>query len=166
MILAIIRQYWDETRYIRIIGEDGEDDFVSFTAADIQGMYDVELEAGSSMPQDPAAEQQAFIGLLQTIGAVAQTLAPLIQAGAMPPDTMSGFIEKSFEVWRQDKTALIGPLSQMQGAAMGMGPGGGGGGAPVGPESVESNGMNPETGESLAGLTPQAASMLGRYGLG
>ena len=118
------------------------------------------------MPQDPAAEQQAFIGLLQTIGAVAQTLAPLIQAGAMPPDTMSGFIEKSFEVWRQDKTALIGPLSQMQGAAMGMGPGGGGGGAPVGPESVESNGMNPETGESLAGLTPQAASMLGRYGLG
>ena len=118
-ILAIIRQYWDEIRYMRIDGENGDDEFISFTSSDIQGFYDVTVQAGSTVPTDPAEEQRAFMGLLQTIQGVSATLAPLVQAGAMPPDSIQNFMDKAFTVWRQDKRALAGPLSQLQGAAMG-----------------------------------------------
>lgn len=52
-MLAIIRQYWDEVRYLRIDGDNGEDEFVSFTASDIQGYFDVDIQAGSTIPTDP-----------------------------------------------------------------------------------------------------------------
>jgi len=120
-MLSIIRQYWDEIRYLRIDGENGEDEFVSFTSSDIQGMFDVNVMAGSTIPTDPAEEQRAFMGLLQTIQGVVATMAPLVQGGLMPPDAIQKFMDQAFRVWRQDKRALVGPLSQLQGAAMSAG---------------------------------------------
>ena len=74
-MLSIIRQYWDEVRYLRIDGDSGDDEFVSFTASDIQGYFDVDIQAGSTIPTDPAEEQRAFMGLLQTIQGVVGTLS-------------------------------------------------------------------------------------------
>tara|TARA_R110002020_G_scaffold60451_1_gene163716 strand:+ start:3504 stop:5498 length:1995 start_codon:yes stop_codon:yes gene_type:complete len=156
-ILSIIRQYWDETRYLRINGSDGEDEFIAFTSSDIQGYYDVNVQAGSTLPTNPAEEQQAFLGLLQTMQQVMGTMMPLVQGGILPPDSIQNFMDQAFSVWRQDRQALVGPLSQLQGAAMG------GAGlqtqptaeGQVGPEGVESMGLNPQNGESLAGTGPR-----------
>ena len=152
-ILSIIRQYWDETRYLRINGSDGEDEFIAFTASDIQGYYDVNVQAGSTLPTNPEEEQQAFLGLLQTMQQVMGTMMPLVQGGILPPDSIQNFMDQAFSVWRQDRQALVGPLSQLQGAAMSpMQPTAEG---TVGPEGVESMGLNPQTGESLAGTGPR-----------
>lgn len=153
-ILAIIRQYWDDVRYMRIDGPNGDDEFISFTSSDIQGYYDVDVQAGSTIPTDPAEEQRAFMGLLQTIQGVAATLAPLVQAGALPPNAIQNFMDKAFTVWRQDKRALAGPLSQLQGAAMGAAAPQAA--APEGPQAqgVENTGMN-AMGDPLAGAGPR-----------
>ena len=153
-MLAIIRQYWDEVRYMRIEGDNGEDEFVSFTASDIQGMFDVNVVAGSTIPTDPAEEQRAFMGLLQTIQGVVATMAPLVQGGLVPPDAIQKFMDQAFKVWRQDKRALVGPLSQLQGAAMG-------GAAPSAEPPTEEVGVQDvgmaEGGAPLAGAGPRGA---------
>ena len=154
-ILAIIRQYWDEVRYLRIDGDDGEDEFISFTASDIQGYFDVDIQAGSTIPTDPAEEQRAFMGLLQTIQGVVSTMAPVVQSGLMPPDSIQKFIDQAFRVWRQDKRALVGPLSQLQGAAMSVGAASQTAeGGPAQEESVRDVGMGAE-GQALAGTGPR-----------
>lgn len=155
-MLAIIRQYWDDVRYMRIDGDLGEDEFVSFTSSDIQGYYDVTIQAGSTIPTDPAEEQRAFMGLLQTIQGVAATLAPMVQGGMLPQDSIQKFIDQAFRVWRQDKRALVGPLSQLQGAAMGAGTQAAAGQPAEEPQEqgVESVGMGP-SGEALAGTGPR-----------
>lgn len=152
-MLSIVRQYWDDIRYLRIDGSDGEDEFVSFTASDIQGMFDVDVMAGSTIPTDPAEEQRAFMGLLQTIQGVVATMAPLVQSGLVPPDAIQKFMDQAFKVWRQDKRALVGPLSQMQGMAMSAGAAAQEAeGAPQ--EGVRDVGMT-EEGETLAGAGPR-----------
>ena len=166
-MLAIIRQYWDEVRYLRIDGDSGEDEFISFTAADIQGYYDVDIQAGSTIPTDPAEEQRAFMGLLQTIQGVAATLAPLVQGGVLPPDAIQNFMDQSFRVWRQDKRALVGPLSQLQGAAISAGAAGQAMEDPQ-VQGVEDTGMG-AVGEPLAGTGPRevapssAEAVMGRF---
>ena len=115
------------------------------------------VQAGSTLPVNPAEEQQAFLGLLQTMQQVMGTMMPLVQGGILPPDSIQNFMDQAFSVWRQDRQALVGPLSQLQGAAMG---GAGLQAQPtaegqVGPEGVESMGLNPQNGESLAGTGPR-----------
>ena len=93
------------------------------------------------------------MGLLQTIQGVAATMAPMVQGGLMPPDAIQRFIDQAFRVWRQDKRALVGPLSQLQGAAMSVGAATQG--AEGGPqEGVRDVGMGAE-GEALAGTGPR-----------
>jgi len=153
-MLSIIRQYWDEVRYLRIDGDSGDDEFVSFTASDIQGYFDVDIQAGSTIPTDPAEEQRAFMGLLQTIQGVVGTMAPLVQGGVMPPSAIQSFMDQAFKVWRQDKRALVGPLSQLQGAAAAAA-------APPAArppeEGVENVGAG-EGGEQLAGTGPRGVA--------
>ena len=150
-MLAIIRQYWDEVRYLRIDGDNGEDEFVSFTSSDIQGYFDVDIQAGSTIPTDPAEEQRAFMGLLQTIQGVVGTMAPMVQNGIMPPTAIQSFMDQAFRVWRQDKRALVGPLSQLQGAAAtAAAPAQ----APAPEEGVQDVGAGAQ-GEQLAGTGPR-----------
>jgi hypothetical protein len=145
-ILAIIRQYWDEPRYMRISGPTGEDEFVSFSNADITGMYDVRIEAGSTVGKDPGTEQQAFMGLLQTIQATVGSLVPLVQSGIVSQDTIKNFVDKAFSIWQADKRMLMGPMAALQAAATPQGP------APQpSPEEVGAGaGMGGE-GQALAG---------------
>ena len=153
-MLAIIRQYWDEVRYLRVDGEIGESEFIAFTSDDIQGLYDVNILAGSTIPTDPAEEQRAFMGLLQTIQGVAATMAPIVQGGMLPPDAIQKFIDQAFRVWRQDKRALVGPLSQMQVPVMSAGASGQLDEEPQVEVGVEDRGVNAE-GKVLAGAGPR-----------
>ena len=153
-MLSIMRQYFDEVRYLRIDGDSGDDEFVSFTASDIQGFYDVNIQAGSTIPVDPAEEQRAFMGLLQTIQGVTGTLAPLVQGGVLPPDAIQNFMDQAFKVWRQDKRVLVGPLSQLQGAAISAGAAGQAAEDPRAEGGVEDTGMGAD-GQPLAGTGPR-----------
>ena len=166
-ILSIMRQYFDEVRYLRIDGDAGGDEFVSFTASDIQGFYDIDIQAGSTIPTDPAEEQRAFMGLLQTIQGVTGTLAPLVQGGILPPAAIQNFMDQAFKVWRQDKRALVGPLSQLHGAAISAGAAGQALEEPQA-QGVEDTGVG-ASGEALAGTGPRevapssAEAVMGRF---
>ena len=145
-VLSIIRQYWDEPRYLRVTGLTGEDEFITFSASDITGMYDVRIEAGSTVGKDPGTEQQAFMGLLQTIQATVASLVPMVQSGITSPETVQNFIDKAFSIWQADKRMLMEPLAALQAAASPTGPAS----APS-PEAVQAGrGMGAE-GEALAG---------------
>jgi hypothetical protein len=148
-VLSIIRQYWDEPRYMRIVGPTGEDEFVAFSSSDIVGMFDIRIEAGSTLGKDPATEQQAFMGLLQTVQATVSSLIPLVQSGLASPETISSFIEKAFSIWQADKRMLMEPLAALQGAAT-PGPVAPPGGGQVSPEEVMGRGMGAD-GQPLAG---------------
>jgi hypothetical protein len=149
-ILAIIRQYWDEQRWIRVVGDDGNEEFLQFSNADIQGLYDVLIDAGSTLPTDPGTEQQAFMGLLTTIQGTVDTLIPLVQNGLLPPITLSNFIDKAFTLFQQDRRALVGPLAELQSSitnALGQAPAPGGGAAPPPEQGAP--------GQELAGTGPR-----------
>jgi hypothetical protein len=146
-VLSIVRQYWDEPRYLRITGPMGDEEFVAFSSSDISGMYDIRVEAGSTIGKDPGTEQQAFMGLLQTIQATVSSLIPLVQGGIVPPETIQNFVEKAFSIWQADKRMLMDPLSSLQAAASPTA-------APATPEAVGAGrGMAPGGG-ALAGATP------------
>ncbi|MAH47792.1 hypothetical protein CMI37_18365 [Candidatus Pacearchaeota archaeon] len=142
-MLSIIRQYWDDPRYLRISGPGGEDEFLSFSSGDITGMFDIRIEAGSTLGKDPATEQQAFMGLLQTIQATVGSLIPLVQGGLASPDTIKNFVDKAFAIWQADKRMLMEPLAAIQAAATPQ--------TAASPEAVgQGRGMGGQ-GESLAG---------------
>lgn len=146
-VLGVIRQYWDDPRYLRVAGPSGEDEFIAFSASDISGMYDVRIEAGSTLGKDPGTEQQAFMGLLQTIQTTISALVPLVQSGMASPDTIKNFVDKAFAIWQADKRMLMEPMAALQAAATPQG-------APASPASVGAGrGMGGE-GQALAGGTP------------
>ena len=110
--LDCMRRYWIDPNWIRGAGT-GEDSYIEVSADKMRGAFDIEASVSEFDPNEQVNELQAFNGLLQTIGAVVQTLLPLVQAQVLPPDTIPNFIEKSFDLWNQDKRRLIGPLSSM-----------------------------------------------------
>jgi len=153
-MLSLMRQFWDEARWIRVVGDRGEDGFVRFSSDDIQGVYDVEIEAGSTVPTDPAEEQVAHMGLLQAIQQTVGVLAPMIQQGLLPADSMANFIDRAFTIYQQDRRSLVGPLASLQQATQSAMTPTPPAGAPA--EDVSAgNGMDPSSGASLAGSGPR-----------
>tara|TARA_R110002110_G_scaffold222770_4_gene436666 strand:+ start:7280 stop:9223 length:1944 start_codon:yes stop_codon:yes gene_type:complete len=153
-MLSLMRQFWDEARWIRVVGDRGEDDFVRFSSGDIQGVYDVEIEAGSTVPTDPAEEQVAHMGLLQAIQQTVGVLAPMIQQGLLPADAMANFIDRAFTIYQQDRRSLVGPLASLQQATQSAMTPPAPSGAPADAVSA-GNGMDPNNGASLAGTGPR-----------
>ena len=143
--LSYMLQYWDEDRLVRSEAPSGEDEFLSFNKDDLaSGFYDIEVVANSTVPRDPGSEQQAYLQLTQAIGMTVQTLLPAVQAGALPPEAISGFIDRAFSAWHQNKRALIPALAGGGGA----GPAGPPGAPPMGPQG------NPEGGAEAPVATP------------
>jgi len=147
--ISVMRQFWDQPRFIRIAGQgpNGEDGFEQFSSEDIKGFYDIEVAAGTLQPIDPAAEQNAFIGLLQTINQMLPTLQGLAQLGLADEKVIANFLDRAMQVWNQDKRELIGPLAQLNSL---LGSGFGGGGGEVAPDEIDGRGMDP-SGGALAG---------------
>ncbi len=154
-VLAIMRQYWDEPRYLRTSGPTGEDEFVSFSSTDIQGMFDIRIEAGSTLGKDPATEQQAFMGLLNTIQSTIGSLVPLVQSGIASPDTIRNFIDKAFAIWQADKRMLMEPMAALQAAA-----------TPAGAPSAPQSAPTPEAVGNGRGMGGQGEALAGQASAG
>jgi hypothetical protein len=55
--LALVGQYWDTPRTVKITGVDGSWDAMMFKGADLKGNTDIRIEAGSALPTSKAAKQ-------------------------------------------------------------------------------------------------------------
>lgn len=67
MTLSYISQYWVIDRVVKIVGQDGTFDAMTFKGADLHNNTDIRVEAGSALPTSKAAKQ-AFIMDLMKMG--------------------------------------------------------------------------------------------------
>lgn len=67
MALSLVRDYWDLPRTIKVTGQDGSFDALTFKGSDLGSNIDIKIEGGSSLPQSKAA-RQAFVMDLMTRG--------------------------------------------------------------------------------------------------
>jgi len=110
--LDCMRRYWTAPVWIRGAGT-GDEAHVEVSAEMMRGAFDITASVSEFDPNEQTNELQAFNGLLQTIAATTQTMLPLVQSQVLPADTITNFIAKAFDLWKQDKRRLIGPLSSM-----------------------------------------------------
>jgi len=154
MYLAFLRRFWEEPRYIRVVGEDA---FVEFNSADIEGNYDVEIVSGSTLPTDPATEQQALMGLSQFIVQNMQAIQALGASGVVPPDQVAALaqemLREAFSAFRMDQKSLRGALAQLAGTGVAKAASAAAN-SPMGGQPIEGNGDD-GGGASLAGSGPR-----------
>lgn len=55
--LALVGQYWDIPRIVKVTGVDGSWDAAMLKGSDLNNNYDIRMEAGSSLPTSKAAKQ-------------------------------------------------------------------------------------------------------------
>jgi hypothetical protein len=70
--LSLVAQYWNTPRMIKVVGDDGSFEVLSFKGANLRGNTDIRVEGGSALPTSKAAKQ-AFI-------------MDLMKMGFIPPD--------------------------------------------------------------------------------
>jgi hypothetical protein len=63
-ILDLIDRYYDEERHIRVAGPDGAWDVAAFKDNMLKGCAEIQVQAGSGMPQSKAAKQAAIAQIL------------------------------------------------------------------------------------------------------
>lgn len=71
-ILSHVVSFWDVSRIIRVVGDDGTFDSITLKGSDLRGNTDLKVESGSALPTSKAAKQ-AFI-------------MDLLKMGLIPPD--------------------------------------------------------------------------------
>jgi hypothetical protein len=59
-VLWLMRRYYTEERHLRIAGEDGQSIVQAFKADTLEGTEDIDVQAGSAMPESKAARQAAI----------------------------------------------------------------------------------------------------------
>lgn len=69
-MLSFVNEYWDETRMVKVVGDNRLTETREFTKADVKGNTDFTVEAGSAAPRSLAAKQ-AFIIELVKMGVIA-----------------------------------------------------------------------------------------------
>ena len=67
--LSYVGQYWEVERIVKVIGDSGSFDALSFKGSDLRGNTDIRIEAGSALPTSKSA-RQAFIMDLMKMGFV------------------------------------------------------------------------------------------------
>lgn len=85
--VALLQQFMTEERVVQIVGQGGDPSFIRIKPQDIQGRFNVEIEAkaDSLMRQEKRAEGQALVQ-------VASQIAPIAQAVGSPLN-LRAFIE-------------------------------------------------------------------------
>lgn len=63
--LNYVKDYWDEARTIKVVGNEGTFDVQTFKGADLRGNTDVRVEAGSALPTSRAAKQAFLMDLMK-----------------------------------------------------------------------------------------------------
>jgi hypothetical protein len=64
-VLSYVVQYWDTPRMIKTTGADGSFDAMMLKGADLRGNTDVQVEAGSALPNSKAAKQSFVMDLMK-----------------------------------------------------------------------------------------------------
>lgn len=67
--LMYVKMYWEESRLVKIVGNEGVFDVLTFKGSDLRGNTDIRIESGSALPTSRAAKQ-AFIMDLMKMGFV------------------------------------------------------------------------------------------------
>jgi hypothetical protein len=65
MTLSYIQQFWDTPRIIKIVGQDGFFDSMTFKGSSLRGNTDIRVEAGSALPISKAAKQAFIMDLMK-----------------------------------------------------------------------------------------------------
>lgn len=63
--LSYANQYWDTERTVKIVGEDGSFDTLTFLGSDLRNNTDLVVEAGSALPMSKAAKQALIMDLMK-----------------------------------------------------------------------------------------------------
>ena len=66
-ILALVQEFWDQEKMIKVVSKNGLQETIQFKAADIKGNTDIRIESGSMAPTSRTA-RQAFITELMKMG--------------------------------------------------------------------------------------------------
>jgi hypothetical protein len=100
-LLMVCQQYLEATKVARIAGPGGEMLF-EFTAEDIEGEYDLAVEAGSTQPQNDQLRRQDAMALFNTLAPFMGTVIDpteairyLLQQGFDLPNTERFFIQQA-----------------------------------------------------------------------
>jgi hypothetical protein len=63
--LVYVHDYWDTERLIRVTGQNGSFDVMTFKGSDLGSNLDIKIEAGSSLPVSKAAKQALIMDLMK-----------------------------------------------------------------------------------------------------
>lgn len=135
-ILMLGQQYMDTIQTARIIGQDGLPFWFEFEPSDIQGQFDVSIEASSMSPQDKSQRKDLAMRGMQQLGAFLVPGGPLDVA-----EVLKWFMKEGLDMKQPERfLAKIDPMTGMPlGGAPPMGPPPGGQPpvmAPQGPPGV------------------------------
>lgn len=105
MVLELVAEYYDDTRTVRIAGEDGAWNIFDFRGAMLNGHTEVEVQAGSAFPQSKAAKQAAMRDLLTIF---IQNGLPLSQRDLAKflKDMEVGGVERLIAQYTEDETQI------------------------------------------------------------
>ena len=86
--LELTKQFMNDARKLRITGVEGRSDSVYFSASDLIGDYDLDVDYGQYIPVDPAARKQQLLefvknGFYEKAGGDMKKLATLLVDGSM-----------------------------------------------------------------------------------
>lgn len=95
LIFALNQQFLDKERMIQIVGENGAEEWVQLSPADIRGKYFISIETGSMLPKDEIAQRQEAIQLLQYISPI---VAPVVQKNPMVMLPILRMVIETFEL--------------------------------------------------------------------
>ncbi len=89
-LVELARQYLTGEQVARVVGKNGKPLWVPYEHDDLDGEYDFEVEAGSTMPKNEAWKQQNAMQLLQALGPMVGTV--------LDPAAIARFVLQSFGV--------------------------------------------------------------------
>lgn len=110
-LVQLNQQFWDQEKVIRIIGEQNKIEFKKIRSEDIQGNFDIIVEAGSTMPMNKGIQRAEAIQLVNT-------LAPFVGSGMINSEFLIKNLLQTYDI-KNIQEAL---LSQRSGTAQQMAP--------------------------------------------
>lgn len=151
-LLQIAQQYLDGEHVGRVTGQQGQAVWFQFTADDIKGEFDFDVEAGSTQPMNETFRRQTAVAMMQSLAPFVGTIVD--PAALIHYVLQFGFGIKSPDrfLMQQQPMAPQGPGMQDPNAPPGMQPGGQPGMQPTPPNGDP-------TQQPPQGIQPQGGGM-------
>ena len=102
-LLALAQTYLTDEQTARFTSPNGQEVYWTFTAADIEGRFDFEVEAGSTQPRNETFRRTQATQL-------ATALAPFVQMGVVNPHELVTYLLREGFGVKQPEKFLLAPL--------------------------------------------------------